>query len=123
MYPKGEYETAVVTREMQIAMRHAWPLLQEGDHVAARMAFKEAYQRIITEARDRGDLVEWEITLGQDKGGREAPVLEAVQLGRIGAQQALHVLSHLPDAQERVMLAASKAPQLEAPETRRLVAG
>lgn len=116
MYPRGEGDTAVVTTDMQVAMRHAWPLLQDGDHVAARMAFREAYQRIVAEARDRGELVRWEATLGHDKGAREAPLLEAVQLGRIPPSQVVGLLGHLPDAEERVMLAASKSPrQLEAP--------
>lgn len=107
MYPQNEWDTAVVTSEMNQAMRHAWPLLRAGERVAARMAFKEAYTRITTEARDQGAPVRWEVTLGHDKHGREAPILEAVQLGRIGSSQAIHALSHLPDAQERVMLAMS----------------
>lgn len=118
MYPKGERETAVVTGEMQEAMRHAWPLVQEGDLVAGRMAFREAYQRIVAEARDRGVPVRWEPTLGHDRGGREAPLLEAVALGRLAAHQVVGLLAHLPDAEERVMVAARQGePRLEARET------
>lgn len=116
MYPKDEGATAVVTSEMHLAMRHAWPLLQEGDHVAARMAFREAYQRIVAQARDAGTPVVWEATLGHDRGAREAPLIEAVQQGRLSAGHVLHMLP--AEARERVMLAAPEAhAQLSAPRT------
>lgn len=119
MYPKGEGETAVVTAEMHLAMRHAWPLVQEGDLVAGRMAFREAYLRIVADARDRGEPVRWEPTLGHDKAGREAPLLEAVERGRLPPAHVVGLLAHIPDIEQRVMLAASKSPaaQIEAPAT------
>lgn len=111
MFPKDEASTAVVTTEMQLAMRAAWPLVQEGDTVAGRMAFKEAYQRIVSEARDKGEPVKWEPSLGHDKGGREAPLLEAVKLGRLSAQRVIGLLPH--EAHEQVLIAAGTPPALE----------
>ena len=46
LYPKDEYSSAAVTNEMHLAMSAAWPLIQDGDKIAGRMAFKERYEKI-----------------------------------------------------------------------------
>jgi hypothetical protein len=88
MVPLDERTTVVWTDEMAQAFGIAHPLLEAGDKVAARMAFKSAYERMVAQARDERRPPRWTPSLG-DVGGRSAPILQAVQLGRISADQAL----------------------------------
>jgi hypothetical protein len=85
--PKSEAETVVWTDEMAVALRVAQPLLDAGDRVGARMAFKEAYQQEVARARDAGRAVKWQISLGHDREGREAALLQAVEQGRVAFSQ------------------------------------
>lgn len=105
LMPMTEGDSAVWTDEMRAAFGVAGPLIATGDLVAARMAFKETYARLLTEARDAGRLTQWSVTLGHDPGGREAALMLAVDKGRIS----------LAAAQEH-------CPALAAPEVLRLVA-
>jgi hypothetical protein len=89
MIPRDEYASAVMTEEMADAMRIAKPLLDEGDQVAARMTFKEAYTRIVDANKRNGIKPRWFPSLGHDKEGREPAIAEAVRLGRMGAQHAI----------------------------------
>lgn len=93
MVPRDEDTTAVLTRETLRALSVAQPLLNEGDQVAARMAFRDAYAREVRESKDAGRPVQWQISLGHDSYGRPGALLEAVELGRIGAESALNCLS------------------------------
>lgn len=116
LYPKDEYGSAAVTSEMQLAMAAAWPLVQDGDNIGGRMAFKERYTQIIAENRANNVPVKWEVSLGQDPGGREAALVDACQRKRIGVD---HAMSLLPsDAQERFLLSAgvTEHPLLAAPK-------
>jgi len=104
MVPTGEHETVVWTKEMSQAMAAANPLIDAGDKVGARMAFKEVYQDLCRKARDLGVPVSWSVSLGWDKGGREPAIKEAVIAGRLTNQQAL---MFIPDADlSNLMLAA-----------------
>lgn len=100
LVPKDEAQTAVWTEEMARAMSAASGLLDEGDAIAARMAFKETYQRLCQDARDRGIPVRWTATLGWDEGGRESVLAQAHEAGK------------LTDAQVRIYLPSF---QCEAP--------
>lgn len=93
MLPKAESDTAVWTTEMAQAFGVCSSLLDE-DPVAARMAFKEAYVKKVQQARDSGHQVMWSVSLGHDASGREAPLLEAVQLGRLTVN---HAKALIPD--------------------------
>lgn len=62
------------------------------DPVAARMAFKETYSRLIAEARDSGKPIKWTPSLGHDKQGRESALVEAVTKGRLTATHAMRLL-------------------------------
>lgn len=104
MVPTGEHETVVWTEEMSQAMAAANPLLDAGDKVGARMAFKEVYQDLCRKARDRCVPVSWSVSLGWDKGGREPAIKAAVIAGRLTNQQAL---IFIPDADlSNLMIAA-----------------
>jgi len=92
MIPRDEYASCVMTEEMSGALHVAQPLLYEGDQVAARMAFKEAYARLVDTAKRAGTPVRWTPSLGYDKEGRESCLAEAVRLGRMSAEHAIKLL-------------------------------
>jgi hypothetical protein len=83
IYPHDEATSAVITNEMAEAMQVAYPLLQEGDKVGARMAFKNAYERITENNKSNGIEPKWFPSLGSDPSGRELVITEAVRLGRL----------------------------------------
>ena len=91
--PMTEGDTAVWTAEMAQAFGVALPLIDAGEVVAARMAFKETYARLIGQARDAGQPVNWSVTLGHNPAGRPGPLARAVELGRITHEEAR---SHCP---------------------------
>jgi hypothetical protein len=94
MLPHDEYKTVVWTDEMVAAWSVALPLIEEGEMVSARMAFKEAYTKAITEAREQRIPVKWSASLGHDKNGREAALLDAVEKGRLSAPQVKTLLPY-----------------------------
>ena len=88
MIPFDEATSAVWTTEMSQAFGVAIRLIDAGDMVGARMAFKETYQRMVSQARDKGELVEWTVTLGHDPSRRDAALMDAVEKGRLTLPQA-----------------------------------
>ena len=112
MLPLSESQSAVWTAEMSQAFGVALPLLEAGDKIAARMAFKESYSKAVSQARDAGSAVDWSVTLGFDEQGRKPAIEAAVRAGRITLEHAqqyvqleapahtLESLSHL--AQQRI---------------------
>lgn len=87
-----ERSTCVWTEDMQAAYSIAAPLLAEGDRIAARMAFRQAYEREVRRAEAEGCPVRWSVSLGWDKAGREGPIREALDRGRLTIEQALEYL-------------------------------
>lgn len=83
MIPLSEQQSAVWTEEMSKAYGPCIGLIERGDHIGARMAFKEAYTKAVTLARDAGKPVSWNVTLGYDKNGRKPVIEEAVRVGRL----------------------------------------
>ena len=94
--PFNESQSVVWSDEGAKAFGIALPLLDEGDKVGARMAFKEAYTRMVGEARDEGRPVSWTPSLGYDKNGRSAALSEAVALGRLTYEHAEGLAPGLP---------------------------
>ena len=92
MVPHNESVSAVLSQEMLTAMGSSNPLLDEGDAVAARMAFKSAYTRLVNEARAISRPAEWFPSLGDDKFGRQEVIKEAVRLGRLSINHATKLL-------------------------------
>ena len=78
-----ENSTIVWTAEMAEAFGIARPLVLAGDEVAARMAFKEAYARLVSFAREHRVPTSWTVTLGLDNEQRNSALLPHVQAGRI----------------------------------------
>lgn len=104
--PRDEYTSAVWTTEIAEAWGIAKPLLDEGDQVAARMAFKESYARIVDSNKRNGIKPSWLPSLGQDKEGRDSVLAEAVRLGRIGAEHAIGLVA--PDKIAPMLQSAGK---------------
>lgn len=102
MLPMSESQSAVWTTEMSQAFGVALPLIDAGEVVAARMAFKETYLRLVNQARDHGQWVEWHVTLGHDPLGREPVLLLAVEKGRLSYEHARDFCPLLPAVNPRV---------------------
>ncbi|HSW83474.1 MAG TPA: hypothetical protein VLH12_08370 [Usitatibacter sp.] len=88
LMPLNERATVVWTEEMAGAWGVALPLLEEGDRIAARMAFLESYRARVQKARDAGSPVRWTVSLGHDPHERAAVIAEAARLGRISEDRA-----------------------------------
>lgn len=78
-----EQRTVVWTAETAEAWSACRPVLQSGDKVGARMAFKAAYDRLLGEARAARRPVQWSVSLGHDPEQRQLVLTEAVRAGRL----------------------------------------
>lgn len=119
MIPQDETSSCVWTKEMQEAFMTASPLLNQGDKIAARMAFKESYEKLLQQARTAGDPVRWSVSFGFDKQHREDVLLLAVDKGYFTLRKAQGLLP----SSDKIM-ALGKDPQtlLEAdPKVKKLV--
>lgn len=103
--PRSEDDTAVWTHEIAQAFWAAKPLLDEGDQVAARMAFKDSYAAML--AQTNGARPQWEVSRGHSERGRVAPIMRAVHLGRLPASYAEENVGHLLGAGEVAALRLS----------------
>lgn len=104
MLPRDEYATSVMTQEMAQAMAVAKPLMDEGDLTAARLAFREAYTRIVAESKRAGMPAQWFASLGFDPAGRAPALAEAARLNRTSAGHALSLMPPADAEQHRPML-------------------
>lgn len=102
----NEYLTLVWTDEIAQAFGVALGL--QDDPIAARMAFKETYARLRSESRDAGKPVTWRASLGHDPQGREGPLLDAAEKGRLPMPHVQKLLPHLEPTDPRI--AALLAP-------------
>lgn len=91
-----EFATVVWTQEIAQAKLAAQPMLDIGDEVGARMAFREAYNRIVAEARSAGIPPAWTASLGFDADARETALRQAAAAGRIPALPAPEAQPLLP---------------------------
>lgn len=82
---RDEADTVVWTHECAQAWAAATPIMALGDEVGARMAFKETYARLVSEARARFEAASWEVSEGFDKDRRRSAVAQAIDAGRIPA--------------------------------------
>jgi hypothetical protein len=98
MMPASERETVVWTEEMAGAYAVAYDLIVEGDKIAARMAFKGAYERLCNEASLMQKPVIWKACIGYDKTLIEPALQKAVISGRITQQTANKLIPAPQDA-------------------------
>ncbi len=92
-----EAETVIWNDDIAEAWGVALTLIQEGDKVAGRMAFKSAYDRIVEKHRDQGIPVNWMPSIGHDSEARKDVINSAVTKGLL--TQA-HPLPQLEDIDE-----------------------
>lgn len=117
MIPRDEESSVVWTDEMAQAYGAASPLLAEGDKIGARMAFKEAYARLVAAARDKRVPANWTPSLGGDVSGRQMALIDAVRHKRMKLEQAMTLLASYPDVQQGMLisLGVTNHPLLAAP--------
>lgn len=102
MMPKSELASVVWTEEMAQAWGVAWPMLNQGDVVGARLAFRESYAKAVLDARIQHEPVRWVPSLGSDVAARERVLLEAVEKKRLTP-------AHL----EKLLPSGGVSPQME----------
>lgn len=105
MLPRDEDSTTVWTAEMAEAWGLVREMIAEGETVAARMAFKEAYQRLVNASREARQPAKWSVSLGHDVNGRKGALLMAVAQKRITAEYACALLPNFAGEQEMPLLA------------------
>lgn len=91
MIPKDEAGSVVWSTEMRDAFAVARSLLAD-DPVAARMAFRETYVKLVTDARARQTPTAWIPSLGHGVEERSQAVQFALERGRLSADQAKRLL-------------------------------
>lgn len=91
-FPRSEMDTACVCSEMQ----EAWAIADGLDEISGRMAFKEAYNRAVSEAMSEGRQPEWCMSMGHDASMREQATLDAVASGLLPSVKAKVYLPHIP---------------------------
>lgn len=99
-------ETASVVWTDEIASAFGVARALSGDLVAARMAFKEAYQRAVSDAKAKNVKPVWRVSLGYDVQGRESALREAVAKGRIPLAYAQTMIPDLSMPPESVTIPA-----------------
>lgn len=85
---QDEGETVVWTEEMSAAFALCLPVLNSGDEIGARMAFKDAYSRLVAAARAANRPVVWSVSQGWDATRRAVAVNKAVVAGLLAAPEA-----------------------------------
>ena len=91
--PKGERmeeDSIIWCEEERAAYATCRSLLLEGDHIGARMAFKERYERELAEARAHQAPARWTVSAGYDVEHRLITLAGGVQEKRITLQHALN---------------------------------
>ncbi len=95
MTTNDEFETVVLTDEIQLALAAAKPVLDAGDKVGARMAFISAYERFVTQARADAKPVSWHVSVGFDATRRVQAITRAVQMQRIPQEHGQKYLADM----------------------------
>lgn len=124
-----EAQTVVLNDEITEAMGAARPVMNSGDDVGARMAFRDAYERIVRNNRSVGSKPKWYPSLGHDPLLRVDAIKAAEERGLLTRSQ---VSAYLPapitkEEQERGaaiagLLTGNVAPIPKDPEFRARIA-
>lgn len=94
-----EANTVVVTDQIMYAMPTATQIYNSGDPIGARMAFKSAYDRLLDEARAKGETPHWKPTLGHDPTRRKGAILAGIEQGLLGRDHLNSVAGLLTDGE------------------------
>lgn len=122
MIPSDESQTVVWTAEMAEAYGSCSPLLVQGDRIGARMAFKEVYERLVSQSRTHGRPAVWQASLGHDIESRKRVLKAAVDAGRLTHQAASQAYPAL-DAPKVAALPAPEGSKGKAAEVRKVIQG
>jgi len=76
-----EFDSLVWTDEMAQAWSICKPVMDMGDEVGARMAFKSAYDRLVAKAKEENTPINWTVSLGFDKNRRAIAIENAKRIG------------------------------------------
>lgn len=88
--------TVVWCGEIQQAFAVARPVLDAGDKIGARMAFRNAYDRLVRDARSNRKPAQWSPSLGWDEGQRRAVLTRAVETGVLSDKAVAGLLPSPP---------------------------
>lgn len=114
LMPKSEHESAMLTGEMAQAMAAAAPLLEARDKTAARMTFRETYNRLVERAKIEGRSPAYYPSFGTDAAGRVSMLANAVNAKQVTLERATELLPEFaPDLVQ--MLGVKNHPLLAGP--------
>lgn len=108
MIPHDEDGSVIWTEEMAEAYGVARSVLVEGDPIAARMAFKESYLKLVANARNSGETVKWTPSFGRSPYYREAATEQAITKKRITVAEAKRFLPSYEPREVRQKLPAAR---------------
>ena len=106
---RDESDTVVWTNEIAEAFVICQPVLSLRDEVGARMAFKDAYSRIVAQAKSQRIAPKWTASLGWDMRKREASLTRASNVGLLPAPT---VAALLPAPEEAAPVDAKAKEQI-----------
>ena len=87
---QSDEEASVTTNdEIMLALSYgASDLIAHGDVMAARLAFRDSYNRVVIESRDIGKPLKWWVSVGHNVSLRNDEIDKAEALGRISSDFA-----------------------------------
>ena len=100
---ENEHLSILTTHTAMQAAESASALFNAGDKYRAGLAFKTAYERIVSEKKAKGIQPDWYVSAGLDKEQLAQLVTEAAATGKITNDYALALL---PASQERMDIEA-----------------
>lgn len=107
LMPKSEEDAGCVTEEMSVAWGAASALFVD-DRIAARMAFKETYERETRTARAHGIAPAWRLSPGFDKTSTEGAAIDGMRKGLLSQAAALQYIA--PENHAKALFSAGLGP-------------
>ena len=99
---QDEADSVVWTQETAEAFGICQSVMATGDKVGARMAFKDAYNRLVAASRQSGRPAQWNASLGWDLDRRAKVIEKAVTAGLLPAPTAKALLPNFSQSQEQI---------------------
>lgn len=103
MLPRDEATSVVWNDEIAQAWGVVRHMIEEGETVAARMAFLESYRAIVQRARDSGTAPAWTASFGRDRHGRESVLIAAAEKGLLPVDYVMKMLPNRGEAPAQVL--------------------
>lgn len=95
MIPRDDRASVVWSDQMRSAYAVAEPLIREGNISGAFFAYREEYDRLIANARMNRQKPKWSASFGDDKSGRDAALIVAIEKGRLTPERAVQFYPEL----------------------------